>query len=102
MQPETATRVIDEIKEITATNVAKKQDAAKLNFPSLIVIIKKAAALGESSCTVSENQMNEYDKHLLVSEGFRVNLIDRPKNKYEEYKNIGQFLTSDKVWQISW
>ena len=104
MQTETKTRVIDEIKEITATNVAKKQNAAKLNFPNLVVIIKKAAGLGESECIVPESQMNEYDRALLVTEGFRVCLIDRPKSRYEDYRmrGIGQGLGGDKVWQISW
>jgi len=99
---DTNVKVIDEIKEITANAMAKKQDAAKLNFPKIIEKIKKAAETGESFCKISTHEMNEYDKYLLVAEGFSVSLIDR-QNKYGDQYSLAQLLPqSDKEWVIKW
>jgi hypothetical protein len=95
------TKIINEVKEITANAVAKKQDAAKLNFPKIIEEIKYAAALGDSQVTVSESRMNEYDKDLLQKEGFSVSLIDEPKSKWS-YNDFMQSAYPKKVWQIRW
>lgn len=93
--------IISEIKEITAIQVAKKQDAAKLNFPNLIDLIKIAAGRGESSLTLPEDRINEYDLKLLKEEGFRVMFIDKPKPKYpNEYKSLS--CRDEKVWEIAW
>lgn len=96
-------KIIDEVKEITANQVAKKQDAAKLNFPNIIEKIKAQAALGNSICLISTSDMNEYDKSLLVSEGFRVSLIDQPKDRYDAYNARAQYIPkNDKIWQVTW
>lgn len=94
--------IIEEVKEITAAAVAKKQDAAKLNYTKIIEQIKVAAGLGKSDCRVSENQMNEYDKQLLEKDGFKVMLIDKEKPKYDQYDAIGQFSPYTKEWIIKW
>lgn len=93
--------IINEIKEITAQEVAKKQDAAKLNFPKLIEKIKFAAKRGESKTTIPQSEMNEYDRTLLQNEGFRVWLIDEPKSPYHDYK-LDYTKETRKVWEISW
>ena len=96
-------KIIEEIKEITASAVAKKQDAAKLNYPKIIEQIKKAASLGESECHIDEYQMNQYDRFLLQQEGFIVHLVDKQNSdKYEDfYKKSGMFI-SKKEWVIRW
>jgi len=93
-------KVIDEIKEITAKVVAKKQDAAKLNYPKIIEKIKAAAALGFSECKIDESEMNEYDRTLLQTDGFRVYLSDK-ENK-DNYKAFSQFGICSKEWVIMW
>ena len=95
-------KVIDEIKEITAVAVSKKQDAAKLNFPKIMEHIKAAAANGHSECRIDSLQMNEYDRRLLQEEGFNVSLVDKARGDYEEhYILLGQFISS-KEWVIRW
>jgi len=94
-------KIIDEIREITAEAVAKKQDAAKINFPKLIETIRLKAPLG-SSCTFAEEMINEYDKKLLIAEGFTVSLIDKkPDPRYEPYKEINRAF-SIKLWEVRW
>lgn len=93
-------KIIDEIKEITATVVAKKQDAAVLNYPKIISQIKSAAELGQSECKIDESRMNEYDRNLLQADGFIVHLVDK-RNK-DDYKAFSQFGVSSKEWVIKW
>ena len=93
-------KVIDEVREITAKVVAKKQDAAKLNYPKIIQKIKTAAALGFSECKLEETEMNEYDRQLLQQDGFSSYLTDK-KNK-DDYKAFTQFGICSKEWIIKW
>jgi len=93
-------KIIDEVKEITAKVVAKKQDAAKLNYPKIIEKIKVAAALGFSECKIDETGMNEYDRTLLQQEGFTTYLTDK-KNK-DDYKAFSQYGLCSKEWVIRW
>lgn len=101
MTKEIVTKLIDEINELTGNAVAKKQEAAKLNFPKLVEIIKSAAKLGNSECTVSISQMNEFDNKLLQDEGFRVSLVDKPRNYNDA---IAQYNPNypNKEWVIKW
>ena len=94
-------KVIDEIKEITAVAVYKKQDAAKLNFPKIMEHIKAAAANGHSECRIDSFHMNEYDKRLLQEEGFTVTLVDKKFDRQDDYKLLSQFISS-KEWVIRW
>lgn len=94
-------KVIDEIKEITAVAVSKKQDAAKLNFPKIMEHIKAAAANGHSECRIDSLQMNEYDRRLLQEEGFTVTLVDKTFDRHDDYKLLSQFISS-KEWVIRW
>lgn len=48
-------KIIDEVREITAQVVAKKQDAAKLNYPKVVDKIKAQASFGFSECKFCEN-----------------------------------------------
>lgn len=95
-------KIIDEVKEITANQVAKKQDAAKLNFPKIIEKIKAQASLGFSECIIQEFGLNEYDKKLLEAEGFCVRLVDNEYKKgydvLKPYKDQAQ----KKEWEITW
>lgn len=93
-------KVIEEIREITAKGVAKKQDAAKLNYPKIIEKIKAVAALGFSECKLEETEMNEYDRYLLQQDGFLSYLTDK-KNK-DDYKSFAQFGICSKEWVIKW
>ena len=96
-------KIIDEIKEITAIAVAKKQDAAKLNYPKIIEKIKASAALGLSECRIEKYEMNEYDMELLKKEGFVVFLKD--KKRADDYKDLGSLVNLGmltKEWIISW
>ncbi len=96
-------KIIEEVKEITAAAVAKKQDAAKLNYPKLIEQIKRSAALGQSECHIDESQMNQYDRELLQKEGFTVSLIDRlNKDKYEDFMKLSGHFIPGKEWVIKW
>lgn len=92
---------IDEIRSITANAVAKKQDAAKMNYPKLLEKIRSAAQMGESSCRLSLNQMNEYDKALLEKEGYRVILANIEHNDYKR-KYLDNVLNPSKEWKINW
>lgn len=94
-------KVIDEVRAITEEQVAKKQDAAKMNFPNIIEKIKTAASMGETFCIVQTNQMNVYDKALLIAEGFGVSLVDK---KITRYDLAAQFnpLAELKEWRIAW
>lgn len=98
----TKTKVIDEIREITAEQVAKKQDAAKLNFPAIIEKMKSAAKFGDSSLRLPESGLNAYDLKLLREEGFNVYLIDEPytNNRLKEFDTYKQ--KPIKVWEIRW
>jgi len=95
-------KIIEEIKSITAEKVAAQQESAKLNFPKIIERIRAAAEQGSSQCIIPIAQMNEYDKKLLESEGFNVRLIDEQfdpkKDILSTYKYAGTF----KVWEIKW
>lgn len=93
-------KVIDEIKEITAKEVAKKQDAAKLNYPKIISEIKAAAKLGKSECRIDAQKMNEYDRNLLQTDGFTVHLVDKPEK--DHYKLMTNYNISLKEWVIKW
>lgn len=93
-------KIIEEVKEITAAAVAKKQDAAKLNYPKLIEQIKRSAALGQSECRIDESQMNQYDRELLQKEGFTVSLIDRLN--YEDFIKLPGHFIPGKEWVIKW
>lgn len=94
-------KIIDEIRQITGDAVAKKQDAAKLNYPKIIEDIKLAAQRGESSTTISVSRMNEYDKQLLEKDGFFVRLQDVKRHPYENFTGISQYTTL-KEWLIQW
>lgn len=94
--------ILEEVKQITAEQVSKKQDAAKLNYPKIIEKIKTAAAKGFSECIFSLSEINEYDKTLLQNDRFIVNLIDIPKDNYYLQSNaVGQQIF-DKQWQVCW
>lgn len=96
-------RVIDEVRSITAEEVAKKQDAAKLNFPNIIEKIKVAAKRGESECILPLPDMNEYDKKLLEQDGFIVYLQDRKPSLYEMQQHYSHLNTRlYKEWRITW
>lgn len=96
------TKVIDEIREITAKEVAKKQDAAKLNYPKIIEKIKAAANRGFSQCLLEAHEMNEYNRKLLQQEGFSSQLIDKlNKNEYSGAFRFDLNITS-KEWVIKW
>jgi hypothetical protein len=97
-------KIIDEVREITAEQVAKKQDAARLNFTKIIEKIKTQASIGNSSCVLPEHEINEYDKKLLTQEGFVVRLIDEPIGKYDYQRGISRDCTGviKKIWQITW
>jgi hypothetical protein len=66
----------------------------------LIRQIKSAAALGASELKVPEYQVNQYDRDLLIKDGFSVSLWDK-KNDPMDYKAdfIGR---KQKEWTISW
>ena len=94
------TRIIDEVKALTAEQVAKKQDAAKLNFPKIVDQIRKQAAKGESQCYITLHEMNEFDKKLLEQEGFKVYLEEKPyKFDKLDYLPKRELL---KFWKIMW
>lgn len=95
-------KIIDEVREITANEVAKKQDAAKLNFPKIVEQIKAAAALGQSELRLSTHEINEYDKKLLQGEGFSVNLIDREINYKDQLSQYNPDIKPQKQWKITW
>lgn len=99
-------KVIDEIRELTATEVAKKQDAAKNNYPTIIEKIKLAASCGVSHCVLRETEMNEYDKRLLEADGFKVYLEDKPRDWKNKMDNIGDYIGQQykdkKEWRITW
>lgn len=93
-------KVIDEIRSMTANEVAKKQDAAKLNYPKIIEKIKIQAALGCSYCTLSLYELNEYDKKLLEQEGFSVWLTE---NTSRDYNALADYKAKPlKIWEIKW
>lgn len=97
------TKIIEEIREITAQEVAKKQDAAKLNYPKIIEKIKAAAKRGLSECYLEEREINEYDRKMLEQDGFTSRLIDRSDT--DDYKSSSYFRLSGltgKVWVIKW
>lgn len=98
METTTKVKIIDEIRNITAEQVAKKQDDAKLNYPKIIEKIKIAANRGESFALINDNEMNEYDMKLLQKDGFTVYLTDEPKIKYKS----DYFQSNRKVWRVSW
>ena len=97
-------KIIDEVKQLTANEVAKKQNAAKLNFPNVISKIKSQASLGCSKCILMVNEINEYDKKLLEQEGFRVCLIDKPYSQLEKHDYTDFIKQRDplKYWEVSW
>lgn len=95
----TKTSVIDEIREITANEVAKKQDSAKNNFLKLIEKIKQAAGRAESEAYFCQHEINEFDKRLLEQEGFRVWLVD---DKLPDWANVYAQREKRKVWKVSW
>lgn len=94
-------KIIDEVKELTAVAVSKKQDAAKLNYTKIISQVKLAAERGESECRIDSTQMNEYDRQLLQKDGFSVNLVDKPYQNRDDFYKIAQFISS-KEWVIKW
>ena len=94
------TNILNEIKEITAAMVVKKQDAAKLNFPKIIEIIKVAANKGDSECRITQSGMNEYDMKLLTTEGFRVTLVTAMKRAYDAMRQYNP--ENEKEWLIQW
>ncbi len=94
-------KIIEEVRQITGNQVAKKQDVAKLNFPKIIEKVKAAANTGASKCTFPQTEINEYDKKLLVAEGFNVSLIDAPRTY--GYDSIAQYRPQeDKIWEVRW
>jgi len=95
---------ISEIREITGNAVAKKQDAAKLNFPKIMEKIRKAAESGDSQIYLSEYECNEYDKELLTNEGFNVwyTTIPQPKWAAQEWAKQRYMDIETKGWKISW
>jgi len=99
-------KLIDKIKGITAVAVAKKQDAAKLNFPSIVEKIEQAAELGESSITIPMENMNTYDQALLTAEGFICVLTDKPVAPSDTKQLLSQYVEGNvkikKVWLIRW
>lgn len=103
METTQAVRIIDQVREITANEVAKKQDAAKLNYPKIIEKIKSQASLGNSQCTLSSFEMNEYDKKLLEQDGFSVRLEDdRTPKDFKESIFYQQHPLPIKIWVIKW
>lgn len=96
-------KIVDQIREITAEAVAKKQDAARLNFPKIIERAKAAAARGDSHVLIPVSEMNEHDVKLLAVENIKAVLIDRPQKRYDPYDMIRQYIPQDdKVWKVSW
>lgn len=91
--------IIAEVQAITADQVAKKQDTAKINFPKIIDKIKAQAALGNSEAILNVSEMNEYDKNLLEAEGFVVRLREREK-VYDPLPQYQKF--QSKEWRITW
>jgi len=90
-------KIIDEIREITALVVSKKQNAAVLNYPKIISQIRSAAESGLSECKIDSAKMNEYDRSLLQTDGFTVRLVDKEsKDRYQ------QFDAPKKEWVIRW
>ncbi len=73
-------------------------------MPMIIEKIKVAAYRGESEIRLSTTEMNEYDKALLVVEGFNVSLVDREKNYYEQQRQAQWTPAKDynKEWLIRW
>lgn len=103
MESVTKTRIIDDIRSITGDAVAKKQEAAKLNFPKIIEKIKKTAEIGESHIYLSEYEVNTFDKELLEKEGFSVWYTDMPTPKWAVDAYKAQYLDGkQKGWKISW
>lgn len=101
MISEVAVKFIDKVRTITGDAVSKKQDAAKLNFPKIQEDIMVAADRGESEIRISTSRMNEYDKALLVKEGFSVSLVNIERSPYEnDYKS--QLSKYDKEWLVRW
>lgn len=83
----------------------KKQQAAVLNYPTIIEKIKAAAGRGDSEVQLSESLINEFDKKLLEADGFNVKLIDKPKERFDpqDYKRqIQQYNPDTKIWVIKW
>ena len=97
--------LLQEVRKATQDEVAKKNDAAKLNFPKIVEKIKEAASEGFSKAIISVTEMNEYDKKLLVSEGFTVNLRDIAKDYSHPIQFMQQrtdYSAPTKEWVISW
>lgn len=91
--------IIGQIRKITANAVAKKQDAAKLNYPKIIERITNAATRGESFLFLRESECGEYDKQLLEKDGFKVWYTDMPQSKYDKMQYLQR---EEKGWRISW
>lgn len=93
--------LLKEASQLTADAVARKQDAAKLNYPNLAERIKEAAATGASECIVPLSMMGEYDKKLLQDEGFSVSLQDVYHDP-QDYKAQYFDKKRQKEWVIRW
>lgn len=95
--------LIQEIRDITAVEVAKRTADAKTNFPKIVEQIRGYAGKGLSECMVPTTQMNEYDKNLLTAEGFTISLVDTAKEVYSQYAALTSFKPAqDKIWKIKW
>jgi len=96
-------KIVDQLREITAEAVAKKQDAARLNFPKIIERAKAAAARGDSHVLIPVSEMNEHDARILAAENINAVLIDRPIERYDRSDSLRQYIPQDdKVWKVSW
>lgn len=95
-------KFIDEIRSLTGDAVSKKQDAAKLNYPKIQEDIKSAAARGESEIRIPISRMNEYDRAILVTDGFTVSLVSVEPLPYRDDYKAQYFSKNDKEWIIRW
>ena len=95
-----AQELIQEVRKITAEQVAKKQDAAQLKFPVIVEKIKAKAALGYSEITLAIFEINEYDKKLLEAEGFFVQMQSIQRDSGID--GLAQYYPGQKEWVISW
>lgn len=95
------TKILEEVRAISSDAIAKKQDAAKNKMPILVDQIKKAAALGKTSCEFNEYEVDEYAKILLEAEGFRIYATTKQPKYSDDYKS--QFFNKAyTIWVVSW
>jgi hypothetical protein len=100
IKTKTMTKILEEVKQLSADALAKKQETAKNNYPKLLEQIKSAAKLGKTSCDFMEYEIDECSKRLLQADGFRVWATTKlPEDKF----GYDLYNTKPKsIFQVSW